>query len=51
MGGNGFTPVDGDQLPWNRAVIEECGKIARSFGFGVAKNGDGFHVRTASERW
>ena len=48
---NGFTLVDGDQLPWNRAVVEECGKIAWSLGFGVAENGYGFHMWTASERW
>jgi len=45
---NGFASVNGNQLPWNRAQIEECGKIAWSLGYGVAKNGDRFHDQTVS---
>jgi hypothetical protein len=35
-------------VPWNRTQFKECGKIAWSLGFVVAKNGDGFHVQKVS---
>lgn len=38
-----FAAVDGDQTPGNPAGIEECGKIAWTFRFRVAKNGNRFH--------
>ena len=49
IGRNGFAAVDGDQLPWNRARVEECGKIARPFGFCVTENSNGFHDQTVFE--
>ena len=35
-----FTLVDGDQPPWNPLLLKEYGKIARTFRWSVAKNGD-----------
>ena len=43
-GRHGGTFVDGDQLPRNPLLLKEYGKIARTFGRGVTKDGDWFHV-------
>ncbi len=44
--GHVFAVVNGDQLPGNRVLIQECGKIPWPFGSGVTKNGDWFHEST-----